>query len=79
MTFAHVSVGTAATSPTSGTAFNPLEPTRHGAATTPQPQRPRHSKAKIAGFTAAASEDDLMRSEQFNIDFITARPQVTRS
>jgi len=39
MMSAQASVGAAATCPTSGTIFKPADATRHGAATTPQPER----------------------------------------
>ena len=38
MMSAQASVGAAATCPTSGTIFRPADATRHGAATTPQPE-----------------------------------------
>lgn len=38
MMSAHASVGAAAMWPTSGTIFKPADATRHGAATTPQPE-----------------------------------------
>ena len=48
MTLAQASVGAAATSPAIGTIFNAADPTRHGAATNPQPPNVKAQTAKIA-------------------------------